>query len=505
MIAYSDLKDFFSNQGFKLLMAADAEPIVHERKNKELVMKIPAGGVSIALEPIIRASGGTYIARGRTIADKEVLDKSGKLIIDRAGESYSLKRIFISEEDLDNYYNGFANQTLWPLCHVAFEPPQFNRVWFEGYRKVNQKFAESIKQEIKGKTLIWIHDYQLSLVPKYLAKPKNTIVSFFWHIPWPTWEVFRILPNKKEILESLLTCDFLAFHRGYQARNFLETVEREFAVRIDDETNRVYFNGHVTTVKNLPLGIDTDVIESLIEENREDALIAKVVRDVIGIPQDAENEKKKFALAEFFEKNKVILGIDRLDYTKGLRIRLRALERFFERNPEYIGQVVYLGILAPSREKIPSYIQLKKDIRDLAEAINKKYQRKNWKPVHLINEVFARKDIINFYNKANVCLVTPLDDGMNLVSKEFVIASSFADDPGMLVLSQFAGSAIDLDKAVIINPYNINEVADGIKRSLEMNKRDRISKIKQMAAKVRERNIYAWTEEFIRSSLAAVR
>src|SRR5258708_815862 len=227
METFADLQRFFTEKNYRLIVVADGEPVVNVTKKDKIVQQISPGGVSIVLEPIARASRGTYIARAKTAEDKTNLDKYGKTLIKNAEDSYTLKRLFFSPEDFDNYYNGFANQTLWPLCHVAFEKPRFHNHWYDGYKKVNKKFASAIEDEIKGKTFIWIHDYHLPLVPKYLGNPKNSIVAFFWHTPWPTWEVFRILPQKKEILESLLSCDFIAFHRGYHMRNFFMSVGRE--------------------------------------------------------------------------------------------------------------------------------------------------------------------------------------------------------------------------------------------------------------------------------------
>lgn len=501
-MSYQELKKFFSSSQYKFIIAADAEPIVHKLKNDKIVEEVPGGGVAIALDPIALASNALYIARGKTPEDKKVL-RNQKFEIRKGEDYYTLKRLFFDEEDIDNYYYGFSNQTLWPLCHVAFETPEFHQIWYDGYRKINQAFAKAIKEEIRGKTFIWLHDYQLCLVPQYIGRQRDTIIGMFWHIPWPTWEVFRILPFKNEILESLLHCDFIGFHRGYQVRNFLDTVERELEVRIDEETSTIYYKNHKTVVKNLPLGLDTDVIASFVAKREKDTFIEKFVKGIFGGLQKEQN--KESAMEEFFNNNKVILGVDRLDYTKGLILRLRALGRFFATYPQYIGKVVYIGLLAPSREKIPSYEALKKQIKSVAHDINIKYARGGWMPLYLINSVFPRKDIIHFYQKADVCLVTPRDDGMNLVSKEYVIASALSQNPGMIVLSRFAGSALDLTQAIIVNPYDTDEVARGIKKGLEMNQREKTQRMKAMAEVLEERNVYEWAKDFFRSAQAAAK
>lgn len=497
MTTFQDLKDFFKSQNLKLIIAADAETRVSKRKNNDIVLKIPAGGVSIAFDPIIKAANGIYIGRGKSQDDKIGLDAGNKLRIEDSLGSYFLKRIFLNEKEFYDYYYGYSNQTLWPLCHVTFERPDFRKEWYESFKKVNQKFANAIKSEIKGKTFIWVNDYQLSLVPKYLPKQKDVIIGMFWHIPWPTWEVFRILPQKREILESMLKCDFIAFHRGYQARNFMETVNRELEVRIDLETNKIYYSkAPATTVKNLPMGIDTDVIEALLGAQEGDTFFERIGNKLV-------QENSDVSLEKLFEKNKVILGVDRLDYTKGLKVRLWAIDKFFERNRNYIGKVTYLGIMAPSREKIPSYITLKRRVRELEQEINKKYAKNKWRPINIIYEVLKREEIISLYKKADLCLVTPLDDGMNLVSKEFIVAASFSQDPGMLVLSQFAGSAIDLTQALIVNPYNIDELSDAIKKGLEMSRKEKVKRIRHMRETLEERNVYEWAREFIKGAITA--
>lgn len=499
-----ELKSFLDKKKLHFILAADAEPRIHQKRNEDGSENIfiPAGGVSVALDPIAQVTNAVFIGRGRTKEDKEVVSRGNKVEIKGDLGNYYLKRVFVSEKERADYYDGYSNQTLWPLCHIAYERPVFERKWFANYQKVNQYFAKAINEEIKPNSFIWVHDYQLSLVPSMLKKPKGATIGMFWHIPWPTWEIFRILPQKIEILESLLSCDFLAFHRGYQVRNFLDTVRRELEVRIDEETNRIYYKKRVTTVKNLPMGIDVDVIKGLLEDAPQETVITSIVNTFIG---KKDKSSKKNILDEFFKKNNVIVGIDRLDYTKGLKSRLEAIDKFFEKNPQYIGKAVYVGIIAPSREAIPSYQRLKSEIKNLIREINLKYARSNWLPIHLIYHTFSREDVIKFYQKSKICLVTPLDDGMNLVSKEFVIASSKEKEPGMLVLSQFAGSAIDLTDALIVNPYDIDEVADAIKTGLVMSKEEKVRRIRSMAEELENKNIYVWTQEFVKSALEATR
>ncbi len=500
MITFDDLKNFLATRDYKIIIAADAEPIVHSKAKNQVITKISAGGAAVALEPIAKASQALFICRGRTEEDRAVLDPNSKIGINVPNGSYEIKRLFFTHEQLYDYYLGFSNQTMWPLCHVAFESPVFSSKWFNGYSQVNEMYANAIKEEITGKTLIWLNDYQLSLVPTYLGKMKDAVISMFWHIPWPTWETFRILPQKKEILKSLLNCDFIAFHRGYHVRNFLRCVERELEARIDLETNKVHFSNHITTVKNLPLGVDVDVIKGLLEPQEQEDLLPETT-------SPAKNmQTGKEAFIDFlFKEQKVIIGVDRLDYTKGLILRLEALDLFFSEYPQYIGKVNYVGILAPSREQIPAYMMLEKKILSVAKTINEKYAKDNWQPINVIAGTFTRREIMELYKKSAICLVTPRDDGMNLVSKEFVIAASQASDPGMLVLSQFAGSAIDLTQALIVNPYDLHEVANAIKKGLEMSKKEKMERNKFMTTILEDRNIYQWGEQFIREAEMAGR
>lgn len=497
MTTLSDLRDFFKTKNCRMIIASDAETRVSVIKDGNHIVEFPAGGVSVAFDPIAQATNAYYIARAKNPEERRVLNSNSEMTVKGAAGDYILKRLFFDSKLINEYYYGFSNQTLWPLCHVAFVEPTWTNEWYKSYRKVNEEYAKAIKHALdpRKKNFVWINDYQLALVPYLLGKPKNTTIAMFWHIPWPTWEIFRILPYKNEILKSLLATDLLAFHRGYHARNFLDTVEREMQSRIDRETQRVYLNKNSTYVRNLPMGIDVDVISSLVDVEEKKNGLWRALHETFG-----NKEKSNKFLDSYFKKYKVIFGVDRLDYTKGITHRLQAVDRFFEKNRGYIGKAVYLGIIAPSREPIPAYQKVKKDVMALTAAINEKYGTSSWRPIHIIYNVFERREIINFYHRADACLVTPLDDGMNLVSKEFVVASSLSSNPGMLVLSQFAGSAIDLTSALIVNPYDIEEVADAIKKALEMPISEKKIRVKQMAENLSEKNIYDWGIEFIKAA-----
>jgi trehalose 6-phosphate synthase/phosphatase len=333
-------------------------------------------------------------------------------------------------------------------------------------------------------------------------------VGMFWHIPWPTWEVFRILPQKREILTSMLACDFLAFHRRYQARNFLNAVERELGARIDLETSTVHFEGRSTRVTNLPMGIDVDVIRARLSPPESESTLVQILSAFglgngsgnAAIPPDEDEE-----LAELAERYNMVLGVDRLDYTKGIPERLEGIDRFFEQHPEYRGKVVYVGMMSPTRDAVPAYQDLRAQVEARAKEINGRWSSDGWRPLHMRYNGAARENVMDLYHRARICLVTPLDDGMNLVSKEFVVAASLADNPGMLVLSQWAGSAIDLTAALLVNPYDPDSISAAIKMGLEMPADERRRRIDAMVELLEERNVYEWAMAFIRQAVNAVR
>ena len=473
MANFKELQRWFKKTNYNLIIAADAMPRNFALRGKT-GSQIPAGGVAVILDSIAQATHATYIGRSR------VHNQSADFKVKTNKGWYRLKSIALTPAEEAGYYNGFANQTLWPLCHVAFEEPRFVTKWYNAYKKVNQKYAKAIRQNLdpKRKNFIWINDYQLALVPHYLGKlPENTTVALFWHIPWPTWEIFRILPYKEKLLNSLLNCNFLGFHRSYHVQNFLQSVSRELQSRINYDSRTVYLDHRATVVRNLPLGVDVDMIRS--------------------------GKRSARAFKDYFKHYKVLFSVDRLDYTKGIKYRLRAIDYFFRKYPHYKGKAAYLGLIAPSRESIPAYHRLKTEIMSQAEKINLKHKTKTWQPINLIYDLFDRAELMNFYYQAKVCLVTPRDDGMNLVSKEFVVAAAQAKDPGMLVLSQFAGSAMDLKSALIINPFDVKAMAEAIKTALEMDPAEKKQRMDKMVKILEEKNVYQWTLDFIKEASSA--
>ncbi len=465
-------------KGKQLVVAIQSEPYVHVKTPKGIKLQKGAGGAHVLLDGVLKQVGGLMVAVGRGTGDQQMSDAKGRIRVPPDTKTYTLKRIFLKKKELDGFYYGFANQTLWPLCHAVFIKPIFHTSWWEEYKQVNQKFADAILEEIKDdNAFIWVNDYHFALLPKMLQeKHPKLSVGVFWHIPWPTHEIFRICPWRKEILEGLLGADFIGFHRGYHVDNFVECARRELGVIVDNEPKSIIWNDNHTKLANLPAGIDYHEIQDSFSKHK---LIDKRII------------KRDFG----FNFEKLIIGVDRIDYTKGLVERLKILDRFFEKYPEYIGKVVYFSVGAPSRIHIPAYKNLNKEILDLVEKINWKYSTNDWFPIVFVDQILPREKIFEYYRLADVCLVTALDDGMNLVAKEFVLCSD--PEKGVLVLSKFTGAAKDLKWALQINPYSVEASVDVLRQALEMNKKEKIERNKNLKNAVKANNIYDWAKNFI--------
>ncbi len=466
----------------QLVVAIQREPYIHILTREGIKLDKIAGGAHILLDGILKQLGGSMVAIGSGNADHLVVDEQNRIKVPPKEKSYTLKRIFLKKKELDGFYYGFANQTLWPLCHVVFVKPKFNPQWWESYLAVNEKYAQAIVEELNSdNAFIWINDYHLALLPKMLKdKNPSLTIGTFWHIPWPTYEIFRICPWRKQIIEGLLGSDFIGFHRGYHVDNFIQCARRELEVIIDSEPSSIQYKERQTKLSHIPAGIDYHEIKKELGKHK--------------------NVTKKIFQTDFdINTLYVVVGVDRVDYTKGLIERLKIIDRFLDKYPEFQEKFTYLSIGAPSRIHIPEYKTLNKELYDLIERINWKYSTIHWKPVHFVNQVLPRSKIFTYYKVADACLITSLDDGMNLVAKEFVICSD--NDKGMLVLSRFTGAARDLKSAIQINPYDIDSSADALKIALTMSKDEKIKRNKFMKEVIIKNNIYQWAIDFIEKTL----
>lgn len=467
----------------QFIVAIQREPYLHEKSPKGIRLKKNAGGAHILLDGILRKVGGLMVAVAAGDADAAVVDKKGRIQVPPNQPKYTLKRIFLNEEEMDGFYYGFANQTLWPLSHVVFTPPKFNAAWWKEYIDVNTKFAKAILEEIKGdKAFVWINDYHLALLPSLLKEKKPGItVGTFWHIPWPTYEIFRICPWRKPLLAGLLGSDFIGFHRGYHVENFIDSARRELEVIVDSEPRSVMYKNHTTKLAPVPAGIDFHEIKEKLD--KQGPVSKKILKDDFG-----------------FDTQYLAIGVDRIDYTKGLLERLDIIDRFLEKYPKYQEKFTYLSIGAPSRTKIPAYISFNQELQNKISLINLKYARNGWEPIKFVSQVTTREKIFSYYRLADVCMVTSLDDGMNLVAKEFVICNPA--DKGMLLLSKFTGAAKDLSSALLINPYDTEDSATLLHTALTMKTEEKIRRNNAMKHILEENNIYNWGIDFIRNTIS---
>lgn len=459
---------------YLLVLVSNRQPYQHFMKSGKMICQREAGGLVTALDPVMQTAQGIWIASGTSELDKKVVDSDSKIAVPPENPAYSLKRIFLTKEERDAYYYGYSNEGLWPLCHIAYTRPVFVESEWKAYQKVNRMFADAILEEVKDrKAFVWVHDFHLTLVAKYLREANpNIITSIFWHIPWPNPEVFRICPQKKEILEGMLAYDLVGFQIRYHADNFLATVDRELESRIDREVSTVSYQNKETMVRNFPVSIDFAAISSSVESEP--------------MKTRAEKLREDFSLGD----KKLILGVDRIDYTKGITERLRSIDRFLEKYPETKEKFVFLQIGQISRIHIPRYKQLNDEVNALVEEINWKHSQNSWLPIIFTRSYIPYQDILLFYRMAQACLVTSLHDGMNLVAKEFV--ASRPDLAGVLILSQFTGAARELNDALLINPYDSEALADALYQALNMPEAEQEKRMRKMREIVEQNNIYRW-------------
>ncbi|MBS1620405.1 MAG: trehalose-6-phosphate synthase [Bacteroidetes bacterium] len=469
--------------GKKMIVVSNREPYMHIHSGKEIRCIMPASGMVTAMEPVLKACGGLWIASGTGDADKEMVDKNDKLKVPPEEPSYTLRRVWLSKEEEDHFYYGFSNEGLWPLCHIAHTRPTFRKVDWDFYKKVNENFARAVLEETADdeQPFILIQDYHFALLPALIKKEKPLArVALFWHIPWPNPESFGICPWQREILNGMLGADLIGFHTQYHCNHFLETVNNSLESRVLWENFSVNRGGHTTLVKPFPISI------------------AFTMKDY----DNAENFKDPNLLQSKYNINAELIGVgvDRIDYTKGIIEKFLAIERFLEKNPAYQGRFTFVQIGAPSRTLIKTYSDMVNAVEKEAERINWKFKTKNWKPILLLKHHHSHEEIAPYYASADMCMVTSLHDGMNLVAKEFVAARTQSD--GVLILSRFAGASQEMQGAIIVNPYDIEKTADAIKTSLEMPLEEQQFRMKQMRQSIVGNNIYFWAAKLLRTMAA---
>lgn len=467
-------------QNKKLIVVSNREPYMHIHAGKEIKCIVPASGMITAMEPILKACGGLWIASGSGDADKETVDKNDKLQVPPEEPKYTLRRLWLTKEEEDHFYYGFSNEGLWPLCHIAHTRPVFRKDDWHYYKKVNQDFADAVIEETKNEEqpFILIQDYHFALLPEMIKKEKpKARVAIFWHIPWPNPESFGICPWQREILTGMLGADLIGFHTQYHCNHFLETVNNSLESRVLWENFTVRRGGHTTLVKPFPISI---------------AFTPKDFDNHIPITTPSALLAEHGITTQHFG-----IGVDRIDYTKGIIEKFLAIERFFEKNPEYIGKFTFVQIGAPSRTLIKSYADMVSAVEKEAERINHRYKQRNWKPILFLKKHHSHAEIKPFYNLANLCMVTSLHDGMNLVAKEFVAERN--QNNGVLILSRFAGASQNMKGALVINPYDIERTAEAIKLALEMPESEQQLRMQLMRQEIVSSNIYTWAANLLRA------
>jgi trehalose 6-phosphate synthase len=459
--------------GDKVVLVSNREPYIHIRTAHGLEVQRPASGLVTAVEPVMRACSGVWIAHGSGSGDREATDTNGHVPVPPSDPSYTLRRIWLSKTQEKGYYYGFANEGLWPLCHIAHVRPVFRSEDWNYYEEVNRMFAKAVIDEAQSDDpIVLVQDYHFALLPRMVRDrlPRATIITF-WHIPWPNPESFGICPWRSEIIDGLLGSTILGFHTRFHCNNFLQTVDRFVEARIEQESSTVTYGGHLTQVETYPISIAWPEATATGESTAD---TRKRVRSALGIGDD----------------HMLALGIDRLDYTKGIIERMRAVERLLEVRPGWLGRFTFLQISAPSRSSLSEYQHFEAEVRATAAQINCRFSEGAWQPIVLKVEHHDAQSVQAHYKACDACLVTSLHDGMNLVAKEFVAARD--DERGVLILSQFAGAARELHEALIVNPYHTEQVAEALHRAFSMpldEQRERMHSLRQL---VMEFNVYRW-------------
>jgi len=474
-------------KGKPLFVVSNREPYMHEKGDRGLEVLVPASGLVTALEPVLEASDGTWVAHGSGSADRETVDQSDRLRVPPDLPSYTLRRVWLTEEEVKGYYEGFANEGLWPLCHIAHTRPTFRPEDWRQYQQANRRFADAVLQEMEGveAPIVLAQDYHFALLPKMVKEARpDARVAIFWHIPWPNAEVFAICPYQRELLDGLLGADLVGFHTQTHCNNFLETVDRSVEALTEWDRFAVNRQGHVTRVRPYPISVAFPDGKPKQEWRSAGAERAKLFEE-LGV-----------------EGSLLGVGVDRVDYTKGILERFRGVERFIEMNPAYHRRFTFVQIGAPSRTDIPRYQQFLDEVTVEADRINSRFQSGKWKPIVLLKKHHSHHEITRFYHAASACLVTSLHDGMNLVAKEFV--ASRDDEHGVLILSTFAGAALELTDALQVNPYDVQQTALAILRALEMPDDEQAARMYRMRTKVKDYNVYRWAANLL-SDLTEIR
>ncbi len=462
--------------GAKLIVVSNREPYIHERVEEEIRVVRPAGGMVTALEPIVRAVGGTWIAYGGGSADRLVVDPKGRIALPPDDPKYTLKRVWLSRTEEKGYYQGMSNTALWPLCHIVYKRPDFSRRDWEAYKTVNRRFCDAVLEEAgTDPAIVFIQDYHFALLSRMIkdARPDLRVIQF-WHIPWPNRESFRIIPWEEELLDGLLGNDLLGFHIQHHCNNFLETVGRAIESLVDYEHFRVFRGGHPTYVRPFPISVDFDQIGKDVES------------------PEVGKRKNRFLkeLEEDVQHTIIYVGADRIDYTKGILERIRAFDLMLSRYADTRKKVTLVQLAAPSRTAVAAYRQLNEELNEEVEQTNGRHQTEDWVPVRFLRAHHDYYAVLAACRLGHVLLVTSLHDGMNLVAKEFISART--DGDGVLLLSQYTGASREFPDALQVNPFDLDQMADAMYAAFLMPEEERRQRMERMRNILEKNNVFQW-------------
>ncbi|HET9594435.1 MAG TPA: trehalose-6-phosphate synthase [Anaeromyxobacteraceae bacterium] len=464
-----------SLEGERVLILANREPYIHDRREDGQVRVVhPASGLVTALEPVMRACSGVWVAHGSGSADREVVDRHDRVLVPPGEESYAIRRVWLGPEEERGYYYGFANEGLWPLCHLVYTRPAFRAEDWRQYHAVNGRFAQAVCDESDGPDpIILVQDYHFSLAPRIVRErlPRATVLAF-WHIPWPSAERFGVCPWGRDILEGMLGSSIIGFHTQQHCNNFLECVDRFLEARIDRERMSVVLGGRETLVRAYPISIQWPNGWAT------------------AAPPPGECRRRVLAELGLGPDGLVGVGVDRIDYTKGIEERLLAVERALERFPHLRGRFTFAQLGAPSRTLIPEYRDLNDRVDAVTERINRRFADGTWRPIALLRGHHEPPAIFRYLRAADLCYVSSLHDGMNLVAKEFVAARD--DERGVLVLSRFTGAARELTEALLVNPYDLEQASAAIATALAMPEAEQAERMRALRSQVADFNVYRW-------------
>ncbi|MGS2762355.1 bifunctional alpha,alpha-trehalose-phosphate synthase (UDP-forming)/trehalose-phosphatase [Sinomicrobium sp. M5D2P9] len=467
----------------KTIIVSNRLPLQISLNNNNLVVTPSIGGLATGMKSV--HEGGESLWIGWSGLKEEELDKELSEKVNAAVAKENCAAVSLTGKDLDNFYYGFSNNTLWPMFHYFMEYTTFEGEHWESYKEVNRKFAATVLQHTDDGDTIWVHDYQLLLLPELIKKERpNVSIGFFLHIPFPSYEVFRTLPWREELLNGMLGADLLGFHTYDYERHFLSSVRR--ILRLDTHFNEISYQGRTLRVDSFPMGIDYDKFRN-----------AAIAHHKQAPEQKSDLQKRLDAHLQSAPDAKMILSIDRLDYTKGIPNRLKAFEYFLEKYPQFREKVRFILLAVPSRSNVPQYQLLKKDTDELVGRINGKFSTVNWTPIWYFYRSMPFENLIDLYTSCGVALITPIRDGMNLVAKEYI--ATRVDKDGVLVLSEMAGAAKEMNEALLINPNNFEQMADTIKRALEMTEEEQTERNTFMQQRLERYSVEKWAKEFMKA------